>query len=120
MNRRSTNRQRAESEGRGAERWAAWWLRFHGWRIIGQRVRVVAGEVDIIAKRGGIIAFVEVKRRKNAADLDHAIDSYRLRRVVAAANMLATHYARNGEDIRVDVILLAPRRLPRHLVNVTI
>lgn len=120
MNRRSSKHTQAEKDGRGAERLAAWWLRLQGWRIIGQRVRVAAGEVDIIAKRGGIIAFVEVKRRKNAADLDHAIDSYRLRRVVAAANMLAPHYARNSEDIRVDVILLAPRRLPRHLINVTI
>lgn len=120
MTPRSPKRKQAEIEGRSAERLAAWWLRLHGWRIIGQRVRVASGEVDIVAKRGRIIAFVEVKRRRTAADLDHAIDSYRLRRVVAAATQLAPRYARHGEDIRVDVILLAPRRLPRHLVNVTI
>lgn len=120
MSKPSATRQKAESEGRRAERIAAWWLRFHGWRILGERVRVSGGEVDLIAKRGNIIVFVEVKQRKTRADLDHAIDAYRLSRVVAAAQMLTPRYAKNGEDIRIDVILLAPRSLPRHLVNVTI
>lgn len=83
-------------------------------------MRVSSGEVDLIAKRGNIVAFVEVKQRKNRDDLDHAIDAYRLRRVVMAAQILSTHYAKQGEDIRIDVILLAPRSLPRHLINVTI
>lgn len=120
MRKSSANRQKAENEGRRAERIAAWWLRLHGWRILDERVRVTAGEVDLVAKRGNIIAFAEVKQRKSRADLDHAIDAYRLRRVVAATQMLASRYAKNGEDIRIDVILLAPRTLPRHLVNVTI
>ena len=53
-----------------------------------------------------------------AADLDLAIDPYRLRRVAAAAEMLAPRFARPYDDIRIDVMLLAPRRLPRHLVHV--
>ncbi len=83
-------------------------------------MRVTGGEVDLIAKRGTIIAFVEVKQRSTAAALDHAIDAHRLRRVVTAAQILTPRYAKSGEDIRIDVILLAPRTLPRHLVNVTI
>jgi putative endonuclease len=47
-----------------------------------------------------------------------AIDAWRLRRVAAAAAMLAPRLARRGENIRVDVILLAPWRLPHHLTNV--
>ena len=116
----SAKRQRAENQGRRAEWLAAWWLRLHGWRIVGQRVRVHGGEIDLIAKRGRIVAFVEVKQRATRAELGHAIDAYRLRRVVQAADYLAPRYAKKGEDIRVDVILLAPRSLPRHLVNVTI
>lgn len=120
MSKPSVKRKRAEEQGRRAERIAAWWLRLHGWRILGERIRVSGGEVDLIAKRGRTIAFIEVKQRQSRADLDHAIDAHRLRRVVAAAEYLAPRYAKAQEDIRIDVILLAPRSLPRHLVNVTI
>src|SRR3546814_10052419 len=65
-----------------------------------------------------MIAFIEVKWRDRAADLDLAIDQYRLRRVAAAAEMLAPRFAGPRDDIRIDVMLLAPRRLPRHLVHV--
>jgi len=46
-----------------------------------------------------------------------AIDEYRLRRVAAAVEAVAHEYAGNGEDMRIDVILLAPGRLPHHIVN---
>ena len=112
------NRAAAEARGRKAERRAAWWLRLHGWRILGERLRVPVGEVDLVARRGRTIAFIEVKWRDRAADLDLAIDQYRLRRVAAAAEMLAPRFAGPRDDIRIDVMLLAPRRLPRHLVHV--
>ncbi len=111
-------RAAAEAHGRKAERRAAWWLRLHGWRILGQRMRVAAGEVDLIARRGRTLAFIEVKWRDRPADLDFAIDQWRLRRVAAAAEMLSPRFARPRDDIRIDVMLLAPRRLPRHLVHV--
>jgi putative endonuclease len=111
-------RQRAEARGRRGETLAAWWLRLHGWRIVAQRQRVAAGEVDLIARRGGTLAFIEVKWRARAADLDTAIDSWRLRRVAAAASVLAPRLARPRENIRVDVMLLAPWRRPHHLTNV--
>jgi putative endonuclease len=112
------NRQRAEARGRRGEALAAWWLRLHGWRIVAQRQRIAVGEVDLIARRGGTLAFIEVKWRAKAADLDTAIDAWRLRRVAAAAAMLAPRLARPAENIRVDVMLLAPWRRPRHLTNV--
>ena len=112
------NRQRAEARGRRGEMLAAWWLRLHGWRIVAQRQRIAVGEVDLIARRGGTLAFIEVKWRAQAADLDTAIDAWRLRRVAAAAAMLAPRLARPAENIRVDVMLLAPWRRPRHLTNV--
>ncbi len=111
-------RAAAEARGRKAERRAAWWLRLHGWRILGERLRVAAGEVDLVARRGRIVAFIEVKWRERPEDLDLAIDQYRLRRVAAAAEMLAPRYTRPQDDIRIDVMLLAPGRLPRHLVHV--
>jgi putative endonuclease len=112
------SRAAAEARGRRAERRAAWWLRLHGWRILGQRLRVAAGEVDLVARRGRTIAFVEVKWRDRAEELDHAIDENRLRRVAAAAQMLLPRVARADDARRIDVMLLAPGRLPRHLVHV--
>jgi putative endonuclease len=113
-------REAAEALGRWGERRAAWWMRLHGWRIIGERVKVRAGEIDLIAKRGTIVAFIEVKTRATQAELDIAIDAYRLRRVIAAVEAVAHKYAEEGDDIRIDVILIAPKQMPRHLVNVTV
>lgn len=111
------NRARAEQRGRRGETIAAWYLRFKGWRILAQRVKTPRGEVDLIARRGATVAFVEVKWRRTAAELDRAIDHHRLRRVAAAAEAVAPRYVRAGDDLRIDVLLLAPRRFPRHMVN---
>ncbi len=110
-------RQIAEKSGREGERRAALWLRAKGWRILGERVRTPRGEIDLVAKRGGMIAFVEVKWRRSKDALDLAIDENRLARVAAAVECVAHEYATAGEDIRVDVILLAPGSLPRHIAN---
>jgi putative endonuclease len=112
------SRRRAERGGRRAESLAAWWLRLKGWTILGRRVRTPVGEVDLVARRGRIVAFVEVKARSSEADAALALDEWRLRRVAAAAGALAHLYARNGDDIRIDAMFIVPRRLPRHLTNV--
>jgi putative endonuclease len=111
-------RQDAESRGRRAERIAALWLRLHGWRILAQRARVPGGEVDLVARRGRTLAFVEVKARSTAAAADLSLDEYRLRRVVVAAERLAPKYMHEGDDLRIDAMFIVPRRLPRHLPNV--
>ncbi len=115
--RRTTDRRAAETRGRDGERRAAWWLWLKGWKILARRVRTPAGEVDLVARRGSLIAFVEVKTRATGADLDFAIDERRLARVAAAAEYLMPRFAGPGDDIRVDVILIAPRTLPRHIEN---
>ncbi|WP_066800095.1 YraN family protein [Sphingomonas soli] len=111
------DRRAAELSGRDGERRAAWWLWLKGWKILDRRVRTAAGEVDLIVRRGNLVAFVEVKTRATQADLDFAIDERRLSRVARAAELLMPRYARPGDDIRVDVILIAPRALPRHIEN---
>ncbi|WP_174298572.1 YraN family protein [Sphingomonas bacterium] len=111
------DRRVAEGAGRRGERLAGWWLRLKGWHILDRRVRTPAGEVDIVARKGSLVAFVEVKTRATAAELDFAIDERRLARVAAAAELLMTRYARPGDDIRVDVLLLAPGVRPRHIEN---
>ena len=111
-------RQRAERGGRRAETIAAWWLRLKGWAILAQRARTPLGEVDLIARRGRILAFVEVKARATEAEAALALDDYRLRRVAAAAGALAHRYAREGDELRIDAIFIVPGRLPRHLADV--
>ena len=111
------DRRAAEASGRRGERIAAWWLRLKGWHILDKRVRTPAGEVDLVARKGNLIAFVEVKMRATSAELDFAIDERRLTRVAAAAEVLMPRYAGPGDDIRVDVILLAPGTMPRHIEN---
>ena len=112
------SRQRAERGGRRAERLAALWLQLKGWKVLGRRVRTPVGEVDLVARRGRTVAFVEVKARATAAEAGFALDEYRLRRVAAAAEALAHRYARPGDDIRLDAVFIVPRRLPRHMANI--
>jgi putative endonuclease len=111
-------RAEAEQRGRRGETLAVWWLRFKGWRILGRRLKLPVGEVDIVARKGRTVAFVEVKWRSTVAALDVAIDAHRLRRVARAADALAARFAKSGDELRIDVILLAPGHLPRHMANV--
>ena len=111
-------RQAAEKRGRTAETIGCWYLRLHGWRILARRARVRGGEVDIVARRGRTVAFVEVKARATDDAAGLALDQYRLRRVAAAAEILAQRYARPGDDIRIDALFVVPRRWPRHLPNI--
>jgi putative endonuclease len=112
------NRQAAEQRGRGAETSACWYLRLHGWRILARRARAPGGEVDIIARRGRTLAFIEVKARATEDAAALALDEFRLRRVAVAAERLAPRYMRHGDDLRIDAIMIVPHRWPRHLVNV--
>lgn len=93
-------------------------MRLHGWRILAKRVRMRGGEVDLVARRGSTVAFVEVKQRASDDAAALALDHYRLKRVAVAAEQLAVRYARPGDDIRIDAIFLVPGKLPRHLANV--
>ncbi len=107
----------AERRGRRGETLAALWLQVHGWRVLARRVKAGVGEIDLVVRRGRVVAFVEVKWRRTVAELDLAIDERRLARVADAATALAPRYVRPTDDMRIDVLLLAPGRWPRHIVN---
>ncbi|QIL02272.1 YraN family protein [Sphingomonas sinipercae] len=115
---RPLSRQAAEHRGRWAETLACCYLRLKGWRILARRARVRGGEVDVVARRGKVVAFIEVKARATEASAAASLDRYRLRRVAAAAQQLAPRYSRPGDDIRIDAVFLVPGRLPRHLQDV--
>ncbi len=112
------NRRRAERGGRRGEALAALWLQLKGWTILARRARTPVGEVDLVARRGRTLAFVEVKARASQAQAAHALDDFRLRRVAAAAQALAPRYARDGDTLRIDAIFMVPRRWPKHVADV--
>lgn len=110
-------RQRADRKGREAEAQAAQWLMQQGFEVVAERVKTKLGEIDLIARKPGLVAFVEVKWRARPSDLATAIDERRLARVAAAVEVVAHEYAQPTDDIRVDVILLAPGAKPHHIPN---
>lgn len=109
-------RKQAEVRGRRAETLCVWVLRAKGYRILARRFRTPAGELDIIARRGRTIAFVEVKAR---ADLEAAILSitpHQQARIMRAAMIfVASRPPLAALNMRFDVMLVAPRRLPVHM-----
>ncbi|MEP7315202.1 MAG: YraN family protein [Sphingomicrobium sp.] len=76
------------------------------------------GEIDLIAKHGRKVAFIEVKQHATEEAAGQSLGDYRLRWVIAAARSLAPRYAANGEDVRIDAIFTVPGRPPRHLANI--
>ncbi|MEL6539905.1 MAG: YraN family protein [Pseudomonadota bacterium] len=113
----SEKRVIADLKGRQGEDQAAAWLNQQGWEILARRVTTKLGEIDLIARQENLVAFIEVKWRRRAADLATAIDERRLARVAAAVEAIGHEYASAGEDMRIDVILLAPGSFPRHIAN---
>ncbi len=114
------NRARVAAHRRGllSETFAALLLRLKGYTIIARRFRTPVGEIDIVARRGKRIAFVEVKRRASHAETIEAIPSRQRRRIVRAAQYwLAAHPAFTGYDFSFDVVLVAGRAWPRHIAE---
>jgi putative endonuclease len=106
----------ARLTGRRAEVVAALWLMARGYRILGFRLKTPLGEIDLLALRRDVLAVVEVKRRMNLEDAllaVHPTQRERLRR--AAATLAARRPALARATIRLDLIALAPGRLPRHI-----
>src|SRR3954463_10039166 len=109
-------RQGAFKFGISAGRRAAAYLIAKGYRILARRWRSPAGEIDIVARRRGLLIFVEVKARERFDDAAEAVIVRQQRRIIAAAEIWLAAHADVGEtDIRFDVVLVAPGRLPRHI-----
>ena len=102
--------------GLSAESRAALLLLAKGFRIAARRWKSPLGEIDIVARRGRLLLFVEVKARESVDHAAFSLSDRQKRRIVAAAQTwLARHPHDVGRDIRFDVILVAPRRMPRHI-----
>ena len=119
---KSSSRQAAQGRGKAAETLAMLWLRLKFYRILARGAVTGrgsgAGEVDIIAKRGGLVAFVEVKARVSLVDAAESLGPSQRRRIErAAAAFLARHPGLSHCQVRFDVILVAPGRFPRHILD---
>ena len=116
MARSEEKRRAAHVYGLRAETVAALWLRLKLYRILARRYRTQDGEVDIIAQRGDVVAFVEVKARGDLDAAQIAITPQKRRRFSrAAGRWMATHPWAASHTLRADAVFVAPRRLPLHV-----
>ena len=105
----------ARTAGRRAEVWAALWLMAKGYRILGFRLRTPQGEIDLLAQRGQVLAVVEVKQRTTLeAALEAVTETQRDRLRRAGRAIAARRPSLQNMAVRLDLIALAPGRLPVH------
>ena len=103
--------------GLSAESRAAAYLMAKGYRILAKRFRTPHGEIDLVAKRWNLLAFVEVKARATLDDAALAVTPRQQARIVDAAQAwLVMHPEHANFELRFDAILIAPRHLPRHVL----
>jgi putative endonuclease len=111
-------RRKARRRGRLAETLCRWHLRLRGWRILASDWRCPAGEIDIVARRRGVLAAIEVKSRADFATGAWALAPRQRRRIARAVEaFLLTRPELAPLAIRFDVMVVMPRRLPRHLTG---
>jgi len=117
--RRRERGTRGREEGRFAEALAAAWLMLKGYQILGFRLKTPQGEIDLLARKGKTLAVVEVKRRSSVEiALQSILPQQRERLLKAAATLASRRKALRQLDLRLDLIALAPGRLPRHVHNI--
>lgn len=103
--------------GLSAEARAAAFLMAKGYRIVAKRYRTPYGEIDIVARKRHLVAFIEVKARASLDAAAYAVTPRQQGRIIAAAQAWLMAHPEHAEyELRFDAMLIAPRRLPRHLL----
>ncbi|MCX8995734.1 YraN family protein [Rhizobiaceae bacterium BDR2-2] len=115
MSRHTGARRKAERRGRICEFLAAAWLTLKGYRVVAFRYRTHAGEVDIVALKGDLAVFVEVKARREAGLAVDAVTQAAQARIRAASDVWMSR-RRDAARLsqRYDIVAVLPGRLPRH------
>ena len=104
--------------GLSAEARAAAWLMAKGYRILAKHFRTPYGEIDIVARRRNLLAFIEVKARATLDEAAYAVTPRQQARIINAAQAWLMAHPEHAEyDLRFDAVLMAPRRLPRHITS---
>ena len=113
----SPERVAAFRTGLSAETRAAAFLMAKGYRILQKRFRTPYGEIDLVARRRNLVAFVEVKARASLDEAAYAVTPRQQQRIISAAQAWLMAHPEHAEfELRFDAMLIAPRRLPRHLL----
>ncbi len=113
-----TGSARTERFGRIAESLSLALLRLKGYRVVERRFRSPAGEIDLIVRRGGLVAYVEVKARRDPTIVAESLASEQRRRISRAAqHFLKRRPDLAGLDHRFDVMLVTPWAAPSHIVD---
>ncbi len=108
-------RQQAERRGRLAEHYAATWLQLKAYSILATRVKLPIGEIDLIARKGETLAFIEVKQRQTLELAQSAVPETGWRRISRAAEVWAGRQAQlQNLEWRYDLVAITPWALPRH------
>lgn len=116
--RRLIRGRRAEASGRDAEGIAAAALAREGWAVLARRARTPAGEIDLVAERDGLLAFVEVKARPSLSEAAFALGArQRARLVVAAECWLAANPGHGAAGMRFDVVIVAADGTARRIAD---
>lgn len=117
--RSTADRRAAERAGRRAETLAAMWLRLKGYRVLARNVRTPVGEIDLVARRGNLVTFVEVKRRQTEDDARRAVTRRQRERIVHAARFLADsgRFGDAAGGYRFDVVAIRRGRMPLHIAD---
>jgi putative endonuclease len=113
---RTVARRAAQQTGQRAEWMAAWLLRFTGFRILARNYRTPVGEVDLIARRGRLLIFVEVKARATDEAAAMSVSMRQRDRICRAAEVFLVARPELGDcAVRFDAVVCAPGRFPRHI-----
>ena len=111
---RTAQRKKYERAGRRAETIAAIYYRLIGYSILATRFRTPSGEIDLVAKRGQRLAFIEVKQRRTISQALEAVDTTSSRRISAAADWFLTRRPDLAEaEMGYDIVAIAGWRLHR-------
>ncbi len=118
----NAQRHKAYRFGLAAEKYAAWYLRCKGYRIVAERYRNAQGEIDLLARRGNMLVAVEVKARKTLGECAQSVPVLKQQKINRAmqgllmgAHGIAALAGSANRDIRFDVVWIVPWHWPRHI-----
>jgi putative endonuclease len=114
--RKAVSGRAAFHRGHGAEKRAAWWLRFKGYRVLAINWRSIAGEIDLIARRGATLAFIEVKQRTDAEAAALALAPQQRARLARAAGLFMAQRPELADlTLRFDLMAFGRMGRPVHM-----
>lgn len=110
-------RTRAYRFGLHSERVVQWYLRLKGYSILAHRYKTKAGEIDLIARRGRQLVFVEIKaRQRRSEQAGELVSTHQQQRIQRAASIYIAKYPQFASlSLRFDVLIMAPLRWPKHI-----